>query len=198
MASKREWLLVAPLLSLLLVIPFWQVATMQGIVITNDIAVSDMANLHHPVRHFLGSELREGRLPLWLPDVYMGYPIQAEGHDGGLLPPEPFALRPAATVAGPEPLGAVAVLYGCVCDLCPGPQVGRGDLALAGRCRGLRAGWVLYCPSQAPAHRAYSLLDPAGLAGHRVGPGGEAAIFAARGRDLGDPVAGWIAAARLL
>ena len=87
MASKREWLLVVPLLSLLLVIPFWQVATMQGIVITNDIAVSDMANLHHPVRHFLGSELREGRLPLWLPDVYMGYPIQAEGMMGAFYPP---------------------------------------------------------------------------------------------------------------
>ena len=87
MASKREWLLVVPLLTVLLVIPFWQVATMQGIVITNDIAVSDMANLHHPVRHFLGSELREGRLPLWLPDVYMGYPIQAEGMMGAFYPP---------------------------------------------------------------------------------------------------------------
>jgi len=87
MASKREWLLVVPLLSLLLVIPFWQVVTMQGVVITNDIAVSDMANLHHPVRHFLGRELHEGRLPLWLPDVYMGYPIQAEGMMGAFYPP---------------------------------------------------------------------------------------------------------------
>ena len=87
MASKREWLLVAPLLSLLLIVPFWQVATMQGIVITNDIAVSDMANLHHPVRHFLGRELHAGRLPLWLPDVYTGYPIQAEGMMGAFYPP---------------------------------------------------------------------------------------------------------------
>ena len=87
MTSKREWLLVVPLLSLLLIIPFWQVATMQGVVITNDIAVSDMANLHHPVRHFLGRELHQGRLPLWLPDVYMGYPIQAEGMMGAFYPP---------------------------------------------------------------------------------------------------------------
>jgi hypothetical protein len=87
MTSRREWLLVIPLLSLLLVIPFWRVATMQGIVITNDIAVSDMANLHHPVRHFLGRELHQGRLPLWLPDVYMGYPIQAEGMMGAFYPP---------------------------------------------------------------------------------------------------------------
>ena len=87
MTPKREWLLVVPLLSLLLILPFWQVATMQGIVITNDIAASDMANLHHPVRHFLGRELHQGRLPLWLPDVYMGYPIQAEGMMGAFYPP---------------------------------------------------------------------------------------------------------------
>jgi hypothetical protein len=87
MTSRREWLLVVPLLSLLLIIPFWQVATMQGVVITNDIAVSDMANLHHPVRHFLGRELHAGRLPLWLPDVCTGYPIQAEGMMGTFYPP---------------------------------------------------------------------------------------------------------------
>jgi hypothetical protein len=87
MTSRREWLLVVLLLSLLLIIPFWRVAIMQGIVITNDIATSDMANLHHPVRHFLGQELHEGRLPLWLPDAYMGYPIQAEGMMGAFYPP---------------------------------------------------------------------------------------------------------------
>ncbi len=87
MMSRREWLLVVPLLSLLLVIPFWQVATMQGVVITNDIATSDIANLNHPLRDFLGHELHQGRLPLWLPDVYMGYPIQAEGQMGAFYPP---------------------------------------------------------------------------------------------------------------
>jgi hypothetical protein len=84
---KREWLVVIPLLSVLLILPFWQVATMQGIVITNDIAISDMANLSHPLRHFLGRELQQGRLPLWSPDIYMGYPLQAEGMMGGFYPP---------------------------------------------------------------------------------------------------------------
>ena len=84
---KREWLVVVPLLSVLLVLPFWQVATMQGIVITNDIAISDMANLSHPLRHFLGRELQQGRLPLWSPDIYMGYPLQAEGMMGAFYPP---------------------------------------------------------------------------------------------------------------
>ena len=84
---KREWLLIIPLLSLVLTIPFWEVATMQGIVITNDISVSDIANQYQPVRHFLGRELHAGRLPLWLPEVYMGYPVQAEGQMGAFYPP---------------------------------------------------------------------------------------------------------------
>ncbi len=87
MTPKREWFLVIPLLSVLLLVPFWHVATMQGTVITNDIAASDMANLHHPMRHFLGRELHAGRLPLWLPEIYMGYPIQAEGMMGAFYPP---------------------------------------------------------------------------------------------------------------
>ncbi len=85
--SRREWLAIISLVSVLLVLPFWRVATMQGIVITNDIALSDMANQSHPMRHFLGRELHAGRLPLWLPEIYMGYPIQAEGQMGALYPP---------------------------------------------------------------------------------------------------------------
>jgi hypothetical protein len=99
MKPKREWFLIIPLLSLLLLIPFWQVATMQGIVITNDIATSDMANLHHPMRHFLGRELRAGRLPLWLPEIYMGYPIQAEGMVGAFYPPNLLLFGLLPTVA---------------------------------------------------------------------------------------------------
>jgi hypothetical protein len=87
MATKRSWILVIPLLTVLLIIPFWRVATMQGVVITNDIAISDIANQYHPVRHFLGRELHAGRLPLWLPEIYMGYPIQAEGQMGAFYPP---------------------------------------------------------------------------------------------------------------
>ncbi len=75
------------LLSVLLVIPFWQVATMQGLVITNDIVTSDMANLAHPEHHILGRELKAGRPPLWAPDLYLGYPIQAEGMMGAFYPP---------------------------------------------------------------------------------------------------------------
>ena len=87
MTGRGEWLLVVALLTVLLVVPFWPVATMQGMVITNDIATSDYANLHQPMRDFFGRELRAGRLPLWQPLIYMGYPIQAEGMMGAFYPP---------------------------------------------------------------------------------------------------------------
>jgi hypothetical protein len=86
MSLRKELLLVLPLLCLLVVLPFWRLATGQGIVITNDVGVSDIANLQYPLRFFAGQELRQGRLPLWTPGVYMGYPLQAEGQAGVFSP----------------------------------------------------------------------------------------------------------------
>ena len=86
MSSRKELTLTLPLLCLLVVLPFWRIATGQGMVITNDLAVSDMANLQHPLRHFAGEELRQGRLPLWTPGVYMGFPLLAEGQAGVFYP----------------------------------------------------------------------------------------------------------------
>ena len=86
MSLRKELLLVLPLLCLLVLLPFWKLATGQGIVITNDIGVSDIANLQYPLRYFAGQELRQGRLPLWTSGVYMGYPLQAEGQAGVFSP----------------------------------------------------------------------------------------------------------------
>jgi hypothetical protein len=86
MSSRKELTLVLPLLCLLVLLPFWRLATGQGVVITNDIGVSDIANLQYPLRYFAGQELRQGRLPLWTPGVYMGYPFLAEGQAGVFSP----------------------------------------------------------------------------------------------------------------
>jgi hypothetical protein len=87
MSSRKELTLTLLLLYLLVLLPFWRVAALQGLVITNDYAVSDMAHLQHPLRHVLGQELHRGRLPLWTPGVYMGYPLLAEGQAGVFYPP---------------------------------------------------------------------------------------------------------------
>jgi hypothetical protein len=86
MSPRKEQTLALPLLCLLVLLPFWRLATGQGLVITNDYAVSDMANLQHPLRHFVGHELRQGHLPLWTPGVYMGFPLLAEGQAGVFYP----------------------------------------------------------------------------------------------------------------
>jgi hypothetical protein len=86
MSSKKEALLVLPLLCLLVLLPFWQLVTGQGIVLTNDVGVSDFFNLQYPLRFFAGQEWRQGRVPLWTPGVYMGYPLQAEGQAGVFSP----------------------------------------------------------------------------------------------------------------
>jgi hypothetical protein len=85
MTSRKELLILA-LLCLLVLLPFWKLAIGQGVVITNDVGVSDIANLQYPLRFFAGQEWRQGRVPLWTPGVYMGYPLQAEGQAGVFSP----------------------------------------------------------------------------------------------------------------
>jgi uncharacterized membrane protein len=84
--TNKRPILVLAVLWLLVLLPFWKLATGQGIVISNDIGVSDIANLQYPLRYFAGQELRHGRLPLWTPGVYMGYPLLAEGQAGVFSP----------------------------------------------------------------------------------------------------------------
>jgi hypothetical protein len=86
MSSRKELLLILPLLCLLVLLPFWRLAAGQGVVITNDVGVSDIANLQYPLRFFAGQQWQQGRVPLWTPGVYMGYPLQAEGQAGVFSP----------------------------------------------------------------------------------------------------------------
>ena len=86
MSSRKELLLILPLLCLLVLLPFWRLVVGQGVVITNDVGVSDISNLQYPLRFFSGQEWQQGRVPLWTPSVYMGYPLQAEGQAGVFSP----------------------------------------------------------------------------------------------------------------
>jgi hypothetical protein len=64
-------------LTLVVVVPFWKLATMQGYIITDDIFTSDIMNIGLPFRHFIGEALRSGQLPVWMPHIYGGYPLLA-------------------------------------------------------------------------------------------------------------------------
>jgi hypothetical protein len=66
-------------LILAILVSFWKLTTMRGILITDDIFTGDMANGHLPYFHFLGESLKHGELPLWIPTIYSGFPFVGGG-----------------------------------------------------------------------------------------------------------------------
>ena len=66
-------------LVLLILLAYWKLATMRGILITDDIFTSDIANAHLPYFDFIGTSLKAGEFPLWIRSIYGGFPIFAAG-----------------------------------------------------------------------------------------------------------------------
>ncbi len=77
---------VAVIAAMLLVF-FGPIVTMRGFVIQDDIGASDMTNSAFPARAHLSHSLKEGRFPLWMPEVYSGYPFLADCVNGACFPP---------------------------------------------------------------------------------------------------------------
>jgi hypothetical protein len=87
---------VAFLIALILA-AFWKLTLMKGVVITDDIFASDLMNENFPYRFALGQALRAGHWPLWIRELYGGFPLLARSEAGvcypfnivlfGLLPP---------------------------------------------------------------------------------------------------------------
>ncbi|HVT08306.1 MAG TPA: YfhO family protein [Polyangia bacterium] len=76
---------------------FWKLTLMKGVVITDDVFASDLMNENFPYRFALGAALRAGHWPLWVRELYGGFPLLARSEAGvcypfnlvlfGLLPP---------------------------------------------------------------------------------------------------------------
>jgi hypothetical protein len=64
---------------------FWRAASLQGILLQSDICYQ-----FEPLNAFLHESLRAGRLPLWTPYLFCGYPIAAEGQIAAFYPPALF------------------------------------------------------------------------------------------------------------
>ena len=64
---------------------------------------ADTRYFYYPLLSTVAAALKEGRLPIWEPGVFGGYPLFADGEAGMLYPPHLLALRflppPAALVA---------------------------------------------------------------------------------------------------
>jgi hypothetical protein len=75
------------LLALLIVLPYWKLATLSGVMVTDDVGASDLMNEGFPYRYAIGAALRHGELPTWLPDIYGGMPLLARAEAGVCYPP---------------------------------------------------------------------------------------------------------------
>lgn len=75
------------LLSLVILLPYWKLTTMRGVIVTDDVFASDLMNEAFPERFAIGQALRQGEAPLWLPQVYGGIPLLALTETGACYPP---------------------------------------------------------------------------------------------------------------
>lgn len=75
------------LLLLFLLVAYGRLTTFEGVVITDDVFISDLQNAEFPWRAAAGRMIRGGELPVWSPEMCGGYPLLAGG--GGT---EPLAL----------------------------------------------------------------------------------------------------------
>ncbi|MCX6138055.1 MAG: YfhO family protein [Ignavibacteriales bacterium] len=84
----RKYPVAAPLglLTLCILLPYWKLATMQGVIITDDIFASDLMNDSFPARHYLGAMLQRGEFPLWYSSIYGGFPFIARAEAGACYP----------------------------------------------------------------------------------------------------------------
>ena len=78
---RRAEFLVIAILVLLPLAFFWQAALRRGVFYFGDIF-----RLYYPQRAVYAQALREGRLPLWSPNILSGYPLLAEGEIGAFYP----------------------------------------------------------------------------------------------------------------
>lgn len=77
---------VAPLILILLPLLFFNQALIGNIIVSGDFSGSDLLNLHLPFKFTLHNNFTQGKLPLWEPNLSLGFPVFAEGQSGPLYP----------------------------------------------------------------------------------------------------------------
>jgi hypothetical protein len=81
----QTWAAIAFIAALVLA-AFWKLTLMKGLLITDDIFASDLMNENFPYRFALGDALQSGHLPLWVREIYGGFPLLARAEAGVCYP----------------------------------------------------------------------------------------------------------------
>ncbi|MDB4285332.1 YfhO family protein [bacterium] len=64
---------------LAVILPYHRLATLDGLVVTDDIGSSDIWSAEFPGRVAIGQQLKDGELPLWSEGLCGGFPMMASG-----------------------------------------------------------------------------------------------------------------------
>ena len=110
---KRPGLIAAPAIAAVGSLLGFLALLFPGVLIGKEILIAteplaiDIIHLHLPIRIFLASWLRRGIFPLWCPQLYCGFPVQAWG-EGSFC--HPLSLLPALFLPGPWALSATILL----------------------------------------------------------------------------------------
>ena len=85
-SAKIENLIAVLAILIIVLLAFWQLTFMKGFIITDDIFTSDIMNEGFPYRYSLGEALKNGESPLWVSEIYGGFPLLARAEAGICYP----------------------------------------------------------------------------------------------------------------
>ena len=84
--KKNETLIASLFIAAVVLAAFWKLALMKGLIITDDIFASDIMNEGFPYRFSLSDALKSNHLPLWVREIYGGFPLLARAEAGICYP----------------------------------------------------------------------------------------------------------------
>lgn len=99
---SRDVLAVAALVAAHLAF-FWRAAVLRGFLI-----VGDICYFFQPMQHLMHESLRAGRLPLWSPYIFAGYPVAAEGQIAAFYP---LSLALSRFLPSPAAVNWIVILH---------------------------------------------------------------------------------------
>lgn len=87
---------VSIILLFIILIVYYKTIFLLGLFSVYPHPLNDIVSMYLPFRNFFAETIRCGQFPLWTPDIYLGFPLHAEGQGSFLYPPNIlFAILPS-------------------------------------------------------------------------------------------------------